>query len=221
MRNSRYFSTWATDHRLKRDCGIADGTPLIVWFGGASPHRGLEFIVDLLPHLEEFHAAFLTEFKPFWEPFRLKLLAMIESRGVANRVHILPMRQPDDLIRYASGGDVGVFCFTGDVPLNVTHSLPNKVFEMVMARLPIAATPLKDVGKIIRDLGNGIELQPEPASAAEAIRELSALRHEPHFRERLEAAARELCWEREKRSLTALYEDIANTACPAPTQVPR
>jgi glycosyltransferase involved in cell wall biosynthesis len=211
VRNCRNFCPAVPDGRLRADCGIGPETPLMVWFGGASPHRGMEFVVELLARLEEFHAALITEFRPFWEPYRQDLLRLIEARGVGARLHILPMRSPNDLIPYASGADIGTFAFTGELPLNVKYSLPNKVFEMTMARLPIAATPLDNVSRIISGLGNGIELDDDYAAAARAIESLYARRRDPAFRDRLESAARSLSWEHEKQALTGLYDELAAT----------
>jgi len=210
VRNARAYVPFRADERLRRDCGVAPSTPLLFWCGSASPYRGLEFIVEVLAHMPSAHAALVTEFPPFWEDFRKQLLALVARQGVGGRVHILPLRPPQDLICYASGADIGVITAPPDAPLNVKLSLPNKFFEMVMARLPVAASDLDNVQHLIKGHGNGcrIDVTDVAGAAASVARLIERRRHDPALAERLEAAAHALSWEEEGRRLVAIYDEL-------------
>jgi glycosyltransferase involved in cell wall biosynthesis len=214
VRNARIYVDASADTRLRDDCGVSPGTPLLFTCGIAGPQRGFEYIIELLTHMPEAHAALATEFKPTWEQFRRDLLDRIETLGVSERIHILPMRPPNDLIPYASGADVGLITFPTDSSLSVRLSLPNKFFEMVMARLPIAATDLPNIQLLLAQHGNGCLLHDKDlASAAQSVRELIQKRRtDPSYGRLLEDTAKDLSWNREADVLITAYQSLSTKA---------
>lgn len=208
--NARFHVPLSADTRLRRDCGVSEDTPLLFWCGSASSQRGLEFIAELLVHAPNAHAALVTEFPPFWEDFRKSFLALVDRLGVRDRLHILPLRPPQDLIGYASGADVGIITAPPGAPLNVRFSLPNKFFEMVMARLPIAVGDLDNIRLLVEQYGNGcyVDVTDVPAASRTIMALIARRRHDPALAESLEAAARALSWEEEAKTLVSVYDEL-------------
>ena len=68
------------------------------------------------------------------EAFRANLQALADKLGFSARVHFLPPRQPSEMITYASGADLGLVPIQ-DISENFRLSLPNRVFELLMARV--------------------------------------------------------------------------------------
>jgi len=219
LRNCRYYSVPANDQRLRRDCGVGPGTPLLLWFGGGYPKQGIAFAIEILARMrDDAHLAMLTEFMPAWKWYEEELHALVAAKGLLSRVHFLPLRPPNELLSYASGASVGLIPRPKSDVLNVEYSLPNKLFELIMSRTPIAATDLPNVQQIIRKYDIGCTLvDGDPDMSAAAVQTLLDEVEKGNLAPRLERAARDLCWEKESQRLVAFYAErsgFARTASP-------
>ena len=150
VRNCRYYWPYEDDGRLRADAGVGPEVRLLVWCGSLYPQQGIEILIKALPHLApHIHAAIIGFFQPFWKSYVQEVLpALAASLGVADRVHILPEREPNDIVPYISGADIGVIPAWGE-QVNNLISLPNKFHEMVMARLPLASSRLGETVDMI------------------------------------------------------------------------
>ncbi|MFI2504672.1 glycosyltransferase family 4 protein [Streptomyces sp. NPDC018972] len=136
---------------LRELCGVADDVPLAVYSGAAAPQRGLDIMVESLPHLPEVHTAFVvlnTE-----SDYMKSLRARAEELGVGDRLHILPYVPHYQVTRFLAAADVGV------IPI---HHWPNheialitKFFEYSHARLPLVVSDVKTMGAMVEQTGQG------------------------------------------------------------------
>jgi glycosyltransferase involved in cell wall biosynthesis/2-polyprenyl-3-methyl-5-hydroxy-6-metoxy-1,4-benzoquinol methylase len=198
IKNCRYHWPHAPDQRLRADAGIEPETRLLVWFGGAYPQQGIELLIRALPLMRpSVHLAIVATVQPRWVPFVEALPSLAAELGVAGRVHLLPGREPNDLIPYVSGADLGVIPRPSEHPNNF-YSMPNKFLEMVMARLPIAVSRVGDMVDVINQHGIGAVFDERDLDNVAAVIEQML---EPETYARLRAnvmqAAEELTWEKE------------------------
>jgi glycosyltransferase involved in cell wall biosynthesis len=85
--------------------------------------------------------------------------------------------------------------------------MPNKLFEMTFAGLPICASDLPDQRRFIEEAGNGVLMnEKSPSDITRALREVwerrGALRPDV---DKLERLARKYAWSSQKAELLALY----------------
>lgn len=221
LRNCRHYSPPVDDQRLRNDCGIGPDVPLLLWFGGGYPKQGMSFAIEILAKMhEDVHLAMLTEFMPAWKWYEEELHALVEAKGLQDRVHFLPLQPPNELLRYASSASVGLIPRPKSDVLNVEYSLPNKLFEMIMSRTPIAATNLPNIQEIIRQYDIGCTLiDGDPEVSAAALHALLDEVAKGELAPRLEAAARDLCWEKESQRLVAFYAELSGCAGTTRTRV--
>jgi glycosyltransferase involved in cell wall biosynthesis len=207
VRNCRWFWAHEEDDRIRRDCGITRDEKLVVWFGYVYPAQGVETMVEAARHAsEDVHFALIGAVLPKWRQFRLDVEARIEALGLGHRVHLLPPRDPNDLVPYASGGDVGIIPRPNVGP-NVYWSMPNKFMEMVMARLPLAvSSELADIRVLMQQLGIGRTFDVgDPADVARTLEAMLEPAAYAELRRNVMAAAEELCWEKESRKYVELF----------------
>lgn len=131
------------------------------------------------------------------------------AQGLDNVV-ILPRCAPEEMIERAAEGDLGVIPF---LPTCLNHYLntPNKLFEFMLAGLPIAAADLPDLKNFVE--GEQIGCLFDPFSPRDIARGILELWHDPE-REAKGARAHEACrrrwnWESESRQMLELYKTLA------------
>jgi glycosyltransferase involved in cell wall biosynthesis len=222
VRNCRHYWPYRPDDEIRRDCRLAAGDRLVVWFGHAYPEQGLERTIEAAARMrEDVHVALVMWITPRWEEFADGLREQARALGVEGRVHFLPPRDPLDLIRYVSGGDVGLIPRPAEHP-NTYFSMPNKFMEMVMARLPIGVSELVELQSLVERYGIGRVFDVrDPAAIARTLEEMLEPEAHEGLRANVMRAAEELCWERESQKYLAVYDRLrASSALSADGRAP-
>jgi glycosyltransferase involved in cell wall biosynthesis len=210
VRNCRYYWHYEADARLRADCSVGPGVRLLLWCGSIYPQQGIEIAIKTLPHLSaQVHLAIVGFAQPFWKTYATETLpALAASLGVSGRVHFLREREPNDLVPYISGADVGLVPFPSDQPNNF-HSLSNKFLEMVMARLPIASSRLGETVDTINEYRVGAAFDERDfAKTARAIEEMLEPKTYARLKENVGKAAEVLKWETESRPYVELIDSL-------------
>jgi glycosyltransferase involved in cell wall biosynthesis len=194
---------------LRRALGLTD-EPLVLHQGAPAPDRGGEQLVDAMTEVPGAHLAFLGS-SPF-SGYEDGLRARAEAAGVRERVHFLPSVPLDRLLAYTADADVGVSLLQ-DTCENHRLALPNKVFEYVVAGVPVLASDLPELRRLVRRLEIGEVVPPaDPSAVAHRLAAMLAAPPGPAARQALRAAAHELRWERERLRLEAVYRALDGSA---------
>ena len=188
---------------LRRQLGVGEA-PLVLHQGAAAAGRGCETLVRALATLPSAHLLFLGAEGPYAE----RLRGVAGECGVADRAHFLGPVAPEALLSYTAQADIGVSLLE-DSCENHRLALPNKLFEYIAAGLPVVVSDLPEMGRLVRERRIGRCADPsDPESVAAGLRAALAERDDEGLRKRLERAASELCWEREKQRLLEVYEAL-------------
>jgi len=194
---------------LRRELGVGDA-PLVLHQGAVVAGRGCETLLEALALLPDAHLLLLGAAGPYAEGLR----AAARERGIGERTHILAPVAPEALLSHTAQADVGVSLLE-DSCENHRLALPNKLFEYLAASLPVVVADLPETARLVRERGVGWCADPaDPAAVAAALRTALARADDEGLRERVERAAAELCWEREKPRLLDLYESLAAPEVP-------
>lgn len=154
---------------LRLACGVGENIPLVVYTGGVGREaRGLHFVVRALALLPSYHLAILG---PRHGPNDLWLTEEASVANVAARVHLLPPVSSQQVVSAIRDADVGV-CPIQDASLSYRYAMPNKLFEMAFAGIPLVVSELPEMANFVRsnDVGTTMD-QTDPADIARAIRE--------------------------------------------------
>jgi glycosyltransferase involved in cell wall biosynthesis len=195
------------------DPGYPEGAPIVLYQGGIYPEYGIAEAIDATALLDDVHLAILG-FGRTAELERLRDRAA--AAGVADRVHFYGPRPFDELPRTAAAADLGLVPVK---PLDVNLELgdTNKIHDYLMGGLPVVASDLPEIRRIVES-GNppvGELFDPaSPESIAAAI-ERALADPELHAARRKEArrlALEETNWENVAPRLVALYEELIPAA---------
>ena len=102
------------------------------------------------------------------------LLAMAKDLGIGDRVRLLPMAAPEEMVRLAAAYDLGLSLET-DVSENRQLCLTNKIFTYLLAGVPAVMSDTPAQRQIAPDLGDAAALVPlsDPQAIAAAIDRLA------------------------------------------------
>jgi len=207
VRNCRFRTPPGDDGGLRADIGLPPEHKLVLYLNSVRPGEGLEQAVAALARLPgDVHLAVLG---PARADYRAALTEQAARTGVAGRFHLLPLQPPSRLIAYAAGADLGIVPRRpeGD---NMRFSLPNRVFEMIAARLPLVVSDLPEISRLVTEHRIGIVCDAgDPDAIAAAIRRVLAPESYPTFRRAVAQAAETLTWERESAGYLAFVEALA------------
>lgn len=138
-----------------------------------------------------------------------KLKEMAGQQQLKGRVQFFDRMSHDLLYEYTRYAKIGV-SLDKDTNLNYRYSLPNKLFDYIMAGTPQLASDLPEVAAIIKKYNTGMLVQNhDPAHIARSIQLM--LSDPEQFKEwegSCLKAARELCWENEEKKLIDIYSRV-------------
>jgi len=182
---------------------------IVLLQGGLLSDRNLEVLVKAISLIQNssIHLVFLGNGNGV--PI---LKALVSTLDVGEFVHFMPAVQQAELQAYTMSADIGVIPYLPDC-LNNYYCTPNKLFEFIAAGLPIVASDLPEIKKIVS--GNNIGLVVDSSSEqliAEAIEQL--LVSDKAYRTYKNNALKlrkTLNWEHEGEKVVNLYRNFACT----------
>jgi glycosyltransferase involved in cell wall biosynthesis len=209
---SRWEPPTVRPNLLRDATGLPDDTPIALYHGAFSPHRGLEELAESLlqPGMDGVHAVFLG-----YGTLEGALRETARDPRYRGRLHVLDAVPPDELPDWVASADVGVMPIQAST-LNHRLSSPNKLFESIATGLPVVVSDFKEMRRIVVDNPDGplgaVCDPADPASVAAAIRSILDLA--PAEREALRARCLRAAhdrwnWETESARLVALYVALA------------
>lgn len=125
---------------------------IVLFQGGLSFGRNLDSLVTALQYMDDetIHMVILGD-----GVMRQSLEANVLRLGLSHRVHFHPAVTQKLLLDYTASADLGIIPYS-DTCLNNRYSTPNKLFEFIAAGLPMVATDLPEISRLIATYAMGI-----------------------------------------------------------------
>lgn len=154
--NSTYLRTWT---------GAADDELILLLQGHLKPGRGCQIALEAIPLLQRARLVFLGE-----GPLRPDLESHAREAGLEGRVHFHDLVPPESLLDVTASADIGL-CLIEPLSESLRLSLPNKLFEYLRAGIPVLASDLPEIARVIRRFDVGECAAPlTPEAVATAVR---------------------------------------------------
>jgi len=186
--------------------GFSDSDFIVVYVGGIFKGRGYEHLIGISSQLDE----------------RIKILIIgdgelreelenIVSNENINNVLFTGQVSYNDVLKYVAISDAGLILF--EASSNNLLGSPNKLFDYMLAGIPIIASDFPVMKQIINE--NECGLLVNPLSTLELINAINCLRTNPYKKKEMgrksrEAAIKKYNWEIQENILLKLYNEILN-----------
>jgi glycosyltransferase involved in cell wall biosynthesis len=195
---------WDLHQRLS----IAADRRILLYQGSIQEFRGIEESIEAVARLERCVLVIVG-----YGYHRPALEDLVLRRGLEGRVRFFGPIPNDELLYYTASADVGLCVIRGQ-SLSYRWSMPNKLFEYMMAGIPVVASDFEEMGRVVREEGVGTVCDPDdPESIAAAVR---AIIDDPEAETRFRAATRVAItrynWDHEEQKLLSLYRRLASAA---------
>lgn len=176
-------------------------TPIILYQGAVNKDRGLEEMIDAMQQIEA-KLVIIGDGDVFSS---LKILA----RKVKNKVYFTGYIPFEILPNFTKLATLGISL---EKPTNINYQFasPNKVVDYMQSDVPILATNLIEIDKIITQYEIGKSLNWKNSNdIALAINDIIFDTHKLEFwKKNCQKAKKDLCWENEKQKLISIFESI-------------
>lgn len=176
------------------------GKKIILYQGAVNVGRGIEWVIDAMPYLDDFI------FYVIGDGDVLEELKQKVNKLKLNEKVIFTGRIPfDELSRFTQSADIGVNLLDNN-GLSYYFSLPNRIFDYIRSGVPVLATDFPEIRRIVKtyQVGKLIDNY-QPENLALAIRELAG-QEKNHAA--FSYANEELTWEKESLTLLKIVKEV-------------
>jgi glycosyltransferase involved in cell wall biosynthesis len=202
LRNLPRFYKPAQQTDLRNQLGISKDKKILLYQGVILKGRGIEKVFDILPDKSEFVFVLVGggEFEDYYKNLAVK-------QAVSDKVFFIGKFSQEDLPKLTPSADVGI-ALIENISKSYYYALPNKLFECIMAEVPVVVSNLPQMKEIVDKYNVGFAVDPD--NKYELITALENLTSDEiqykQFKQNCKIASEELNWENEVGNLLELLK---------------
>lgn len=207
----RHQQVFLASNRIREELGLVRPWPIILYQGGVQQGRGLERLARVAADVSDAYVVFIGGGR-----LEASLRSIVAELQLEERVRFIPTVALAELPSYTVSADIGVQPIENTC-LNHYTTDSNKLFEYVQAGLPVVASDLPEIRRVVREHDLGLLVPPgDSAALSAALRELVANKSKrQYYAAQSRKASAILSWESQEHELLALYERVLSNPVPA------
>ncbi|MGN7299111.1 glycosyltransferase [Ferdinandcohnia sp. SAFN-114] len=189
---------------LHKMLGLPRDEKILLYQGGIQTGRGLERLIEAAPLFKEGTLVLIGDGR-----IKPKLQRMVEEKGLQDKVKFIPKVPLAELPKYTRNAYLG-FQVLNNVCFNHYSASSNKLFEYMMAGVPVIACSFPEIQMVVK--GEKIGLCVDSHNYESIAEGVNYLLEHPDEREKMientYTAKNNYNWENEKYSLLNLYNSL-------------
>lgn len=186
---------------------IPEDKKVLLYLGSLFPGRGAELTIDSVAYFNK--NIFLVMIGPIDSDIYLKQLRDRAAKISSENIIIAPPIPPKEVYNYLMSADAGIVFYESTCFAN--NGLPNKLFDYMMAGLPMIASAMSEIRRVINETKAGIAIDnADPKELASAVsRVLSSEEDLEFYRGNARRFALEKYnWTMEAKKILELYRTV-------------
>ena len=183
-----------------QDYSIVNSPKVIIYQGVINPSRGLD---KLIPEMHKIENAelWIAGDGPKKEEFQ----ELTKNLGLDDKVKFIGKILPEKLREITQKADLGVSIEENN-GLSYYFSMPNKISDYIQARIPVVVSDFPEMRKVADHFKAGEKIRDYNELAQKIQLVLNNGKHS--YKDALDHAASQLCWENEENRLLGLFGKI-------------
>lgn len=177
---------------------------ILLYQGGIQTGRGLDKLIEAYPKFKEGTLVFIGDGR-----IKEELQQMVKERNLEEGIRFIPKVPLEDLPKYTRNGYLG-FQVLNNVCFNHYSASSNKLFEYMMAEVPVVACDFPEIKKVVEE--NEIGVTVDSHDPDDIARGVNYILDHPEERERFSKncipARRKYNWENEQENLLEVYKQF-------------
>jgi glycosyltransferase involved in cell wall biosynthesis len=190
---------------LRTSLNVPDSSRILVFIGvNIFPKTlNLEQVISEFKDNQDTYLVFIAKKNAFQKDIE----TFVTQMG-ADNILFHDIVHPAEIIQYLSSCDVGLVPTWNKKDLSYWYALDNKLFEYLMAEIPILATQQPEYVNIVDKYKIGICINPDEEGAyLKGFNQI--IKNYDFYKENTKLAKEELNWNNEKQELLNLYQKIS------------
>jgi glycosyltransferase involved in cell wall biosynthesis len=139
-----------------------EGRSVVLYHGAVSPGRGIEQLAEVAPRLPPDRVVVILGDGPMQRDLALSA----DAPGLRGRLFVHRAVPIADLPDWVGSAAVGVVVFQATTRNNVLAT-PNKLFDYLVAGVPVVASDFPEMRRILDEVGGGVTCDPADTGALE------------------------------------------------------
>lgn len=135
--------------KLRERLNIDSSSTIFLYQGVLHKGRGIKSMLEILNYFNDTYALIIGD-----GPYKLTLEEYLSKKSISNKVFFVKAVPYKDLLDLSVEADIG-FSLIKPISVSYEQALPNKLFEYALAGLPIIASNLPEIEKIINKYSLG------------------------------------------------------------------
>lgn len=198
--NAPAFTEIVKDNKFREVFDIKDDMKIFIYQGGLGYNRGIELL------LEVFSSGSVDGVIVFMGYGDMK--AYIETMSKKNSyIFFHNAVSPTELLGYTASADFGIATIE-DSCLSYRYCLPNKLFEYIMAEVPVIVSDLPEMSKIVKQFKVGTVMHGNGIDGIKKAIEEAILLNPMELRSNLRLAKKIYNWEEQEKILLNVYRNL-------------
>lgn len=200
--NCPVYKKYPKKDLFRKKFGIGKDKVLFLYQGEYLKGRGVEELVNIFKKIEHQNEKLVLILLIYGE----KTDIIKEEIKDSKNIYLHEKVSVSEYMEYVSSADWGIFLLENTCK-SYNYSLANKLFDYMMASVPVIVSDLKEMGNFVKEYKVGYVI-PEAYSSKDTIKLLGKASQEKaeYYQSQLDLVAKKYNWEEQEKVLLKIYE---------------
>ncbi len=181
--------------------GITKDQTIFLYQGGLSSGRGIEILLETFKETDDKKSIIV-----FMGYGPLEELIISASEENSN-IYFHKAVSPDELLDYTSSADFGISTIE-DSCLSYRYCLPNKMFEYLMAEIPVIVSSLYEMKRLVENNNIGVVAEENNPEGLRKAIEKAVLLDKEEIQKNIQKVKEIYNWEEQEKVLLEVYKEL-------------